>query len=819
LQKPPSRRTWLIPGFVAAILFIGAVASNLIASDLESSLRPYRYWVWLVFAIAFVAAVATAIYEGRWKQHSPVSDATDESNRTVYANVERNVAVDEKVETSPLVIGNNTLLVSGHYCDIIGHDKIINIQQVVDASVNALHQLRAPVGDFVGRKQEFQTLIDTLRSKNRAPISGINGMGGIGKTEFALFVANSLLPDYADAQFFINLQGTHVTPLSPQAVMAICIRAFLGPEVKLPQDLDQLSQLYRSQLSGKHVLLVLDNAANEDQVLPLLPPTGSALLVTSRQVMTLPGMMPLTLNPLTEKEARELLLEIAPRVKPGVDQIAKLCGYLPLAIRAAGSLLAITPDLDPIDYSLQLNDERTRLEQIGTRGVEIGVAASFNLSYARLAAEAARVFRLLSVFPSTFSVDAAEFVCRDATHGQLSDLVRRSLVLYELTTKRYRLHDLTRLFSDSKVSEEERVITRNRHSGHYRDILVYANALYKEGGESLARGLALFDLEWDNIQAGYAWVEAQAVGVEADQNMTRLAVTYPNLAASILELRLHTREWIRWLEIALASARRLQDRAFEANTMGNLGIAYEDLGDTQRAIQFHEEHLAMARAIGDRRGEGNALGNLGLAYTRLGEPHRAMQFQEQALLIDRELGDQRGEAIALGNLGVAYRNLGETDQAITLFEQQLTLAREVGDRRGEGNALGNLGTVYTQLGDTQRAIQFVEQRLNIAREIGDHRGEGNALGSLGIAYIGLGEMQWAIQHFEQQLIIVREMSDRRGEGDTLWNMSLALARLGKRAKAIYHAEQSLQIRKQINDPRAEKVAAQLAVWRSESEHY
>lgn len=80
-------------------------------------------------------------------------------------------------------------------------------------------------------------------------------------------------------------------------------------------------------------------------------------------------------------------------------------------------------------------------------------------------------------------------------------------------------------------------------------------------------------------------------------------------------------------------------------------------------------------------------------------------------------------------------------------------------------------------------------------------------------------MQWAIQHFEQQLIIVREMSDRRGEGDTLWNMSLALARLGKRAKAIYHAEQSLQIRKQINDPRAEKVAAQLAVWRSESEHY
>lgn len=308
----------------------------------------------------------------------------------------------------------------------------------------ALHQLRAPVGDFVGRELEIETLIIALRRASRACITGISGMGGIGKTELALLVAERLRDEYPDAQFFINLQGTDDNPRSPQEAMAICIRAFLGPETKLPEEPEQLSHLYRSQLSGKRVLLLLDNAADSDQVRPLLPPTGCAVLVTSRQSVTLPDMTSLTLHPLTEEEARQLLLEIAPRAEPAAEQICKLCGYLPLALRAAGSLLAITVDLDPLDYAAQLQDERSRLEHIGTEGVEIDVATSFNLSYARLTPEAARVFRLLSVFPAAFDAAAEEVVCADTGHVQLSDLVRRSLVVYDVKTKRYRLHDLAR---------------------------------------------------------------------------------------------------------------------------------------------------------------------------------------------------------------------------------------------------------------------------------------------------------------------------------------------------------------------------------------
>ena len=129
--------------------------------------------------------------------------------------------------------------------------------------------------------------------------------------------------------------------------------------------------------------------------------------------------------------------------------------------------------------------------------------------------------------------------------------------------------------------------------------------------------------------------------------------------------------------------------------------------------------LVIAREIGDRRGEGNALGNLGIAYADLGQAERAIGFYEQHLAIAREIGDRRGEGNALGNLGIAYAGLGQAERAIGFYEQQLAIAREIGDRRGEGNALGNLGLAYAALGQVERAIGLLEQALQIGQEIKD----------------------------------------------------------------------------------------------------
>jgi tetratricopeptide (TPR) repeat protein len=699
---------------VAAILFVGAVASNLIANYLQTTLDPRL--VWLLFVIAFVVTVGIAMVKARRRDRRPVFNEAAESTRIVNASGKRSVAIGDKVENSQIVTGNQNVLGDKVDGDAKFRDKITyNIQQGASAAINALHQLRAPVGDFVGRELESEALINALRRESGACITGISGMGGIGKTELAVLVAERLRDEYPDAQFFINLQGTDTNPRSPHEAMAVVIRAFLGPEAKLPEEPEQVSHLYRSELTGKRVLLLLDNAADTAQVLPLLPPTGCAVLVTSRQSVAVPGMTPLTLYPLNEEEARQLLLEIAPRAKPAAEQICKLCGYLPLALRAAGSLLAITADLDPVDYAAQLQDERTRFERIGTEGVEISVAASFNLSYARLSAEATRVFRLLSVFPATFNAAAEEVVCADAGHAQLSDLVRRSLVLYDEGTKRYRLHDLARLFADTKLTTQERTVGQKRFATYYRDVLAAANSLYTQGGTVLARGLELFDLEWSNIAAGQAWVAAQ--GGEADKDLVQLAMTYPDAGYDILNLRQHPRERIHWLEIALVAARRLKNRANEGYALNNLGVAYADLGETQRAIQFYEQRLIIAHELGDRRGEGRTLGNLGGAYADLGEPQRAIQFYEQNLIIAREIGDRRVEGGTLNNLGAAHYKLGDTQSATLLYEQALLILRDIGDRRSEGIGLWNMSLALDQLGQRDQAIKHADQALTIYDEI------------------------------------------------------------------------------------------------------
>jgi tetratricopeptide (TPR) repeat protein len=511
---------------------------------------------------------------------------------------------------------------------------------------------------------------------------------------------------------------------------------------------------------------------------------------------------------LSAADARKLLLTIAPRIGTQADEIAILCGHLPLALRLAAAAMVKYRNLSPADYIRRLQDRQQRLQLID---------ASLSLSYELLNEELRERWRWLAVFPDTFAGDAAAAMWKvdvDQAQDKLGQLIAASLVEWNETSGRYRLHDLTQLFADAKLSTEERAVGQKRFATHYKEVLTVTKGLYKKGGESLLRGLALFDLEWGNIQAGHAWVTAQAD--TADVDVVWLGMTYPDAGAYVLNLRQHSREQIRWLEIALAAARQLQHREGEGVMLGNLGLAYKNLGEARRAIQFYEQALLIHREIGDRRGESYVLGNLGIAYKNLGEAHRAIQFHEQALLIDREIGDRRGEGNDLGGLGLAYADLGETRRAIQYHEQYLAIARELGDRRAEGNALGNLGIAYKNLGEVHRAIQFHEQTLLVHREIGDRRGEGNTLGNLGRAYAALDETRRAIQFYEQALLIDREIGDRRGEGTALWNMSLALYKLGERAQAIQHAEQALIVREQIEDPRASTVRAELAVWREET---
>lgn len=654
------------------------------------------------------------------------------------------------------------------------------------------HQLPAPPPDFTGREDELNELRALVKGGS-VTISSLHGMGGVGKTALALKLADEFKDDYPDGQIYLDLKGVsrlsesslRQEPLTAVEVMSHVIHAW-HPEEKLADRETELPGLYRTVLADKRVLLLLDNAKDEAQVAPLIPNSNQCLLlITSRQRFRVGGRDPVDIDKLKPEDAVKLLRGISARLsEQDAATVAKLCDHLPMALRPAASLLKRTLPPERLIERLKDKKQRLSLKDVarGDELLNISIEASFELSYELLAetdlGDLQQQWRALAVFPDTFDAAAAAAVWEmdeGAAHDALTEQNGYSLLEFNQDTARFRLHDLARDFADARMSEEERAAAQFRHAQRFRDVLAEAGDLYLAGGERIKTGLAIFDRERANIEAGMAWVASQ---IEANREAAELCIDYigPLGVNFLLGLRLFPRERIHWLERQLVATRRLQRRRYEGIVLGNLGIAHADLGDSRKAIEFCVQALIISREIGDRRNEGIWLGNLGLAYAAFGEQRKAIEFYGQALLIAREIGDLRDEESWLGNLGLAYTALGEPRKAIEFYERALLIAREIGDWHGEGNALGNLGIAYKNLGEPRKAIEFYEQHRDIAREIGD----------------------------------------RRGEGNTLWNMALTLDELGERGRAVECAESALKIREEIEDPRAAKVRVRLAEWRGQS---
>jgi tetratricopeptide (TPR) repeat protein len=506
-------------------------------------------------------------------------------------------------------------------------------------------------------------------------------------------------------------------------------------------------------------------------------------------------------------------LAITPRIKPQVETIASLCGYLPLALRAAGSAIAEQVDLDPADYAASLTSARARLA-LTDPTEDLSIEASIRLSYELLTDDLKMRLRTLSVFPGTFDVYAAAAVWElevQDVQDSLSSLVRFALATFNPVDRRYSLLDFPRLFSDSLLSSTERDQAALSHASHFEQVLAIAESLYLKGRESTKVGLELFHAEMLNIYAAQAW----CVGHTTEHPIAAaLCSKYPEVGFYVLEFSHHPNERIAWLTAALHAAKRMNDARMEGRHLGSLGIAHWRLGDAHRAADIFKEALNVTKCSKDSEGRARAFRGLGLACQALGWRHRALSNHERALEIDRTLRDKRNVGRDLNNLGIAYAAIGETDSAINCHRRHLRIARAAGDIRAESAAIGNLAAIYRELGNTRRAIALQERALSIDCEFGDMVGEAGDLLELGLAHADLGHKTDAIECFDRALRLTRITGEHLREADTLFAISQTRYEQGDIQTAVFRARESLDLYEELKQHRAKKVRAIIKRWQN-----
>lgn len=331
--------------------------------------------------------------------------------------------------------------------------------------------VRGPTADFVGREAEIAQVRRVFgrvaAQGNVVAISGVRGMGGVGKTELSLAIAQQLADLFPDGQVLVELRGVSAS-LSPGLVLQSALRQ-LGENVSSQLGEEQLRQHYRSRLQGQRVLIIADDARDAEHVRPLLPPAGCGLLITSRQHFTVPGMSStaiINLRMLPEADAVRLLHTICHRIGDYAPELAWLCGYLPLALRVSASLLAADESLNVERYLQRLTDERTRLAQLqDPDSIDLDVEASLRLSYDALDTPARAALCQLGMLASSF--DLAMALGLVAVEGDaevvVRQLYRRSLLEWDEVAERYSVHDLVRALVANELSAEERGQLKQRY--------------------------------------------------------------------------------------------------------------------------------------------------------------------------------------------------------------------------------------------------------------------------------------------------------------------------------------------------------------------
>ncbi|MFI7702039.1 ATP-binding protein [Nonomuraea sp. NPDC049480] len=565
-------------------------------------------------------------------------------------------------------------------------------------------QLPADAAAFVGRARELAVLaeIGEVRGTAAVMIISIDGMAGVGKTALAVHAAYQLASRFPDGHLFVDLHG--YTPCRAAANSADTLTRVLGalgvPGGSIPQHLDDRAALYRSLLAGRRMLIVLDNAADEEQVRPLLPGAGDCLvLITSRRrLVGLDGVRTVSVDVLPLADAIALFSgtagegRVAGVPREALAEVVRRCGLLPLAIRLAAARLKAHPAWSVEHLLERLEEHQSLLSELYAG--ERSVTAALDMSYRELGVDEQRAYRALGLHTgANITPDAAAALLATTTEraSVLLDSLQEVHLLKESAPGRYRVHDLIRTHATATAidedSESDRRTALARLLDHYSQAASAAmDRLYPYEADMRPR-LSPGEAPVPAMPDAAAWLETEL---------------YNLLAVAQLAVEHGFPEHIRHLSGTLDRCLLNSGRHAEAETL-------------------HRRALSAARAVGDRTGEVEALIALGEIHRVKGRYDAALKDNSCALDIARATGHRCGEFRALNGLGYLHRIQGRYDHALDSHRQALRLASDLGHPSDKVRAHDALAHAHAALGQRKQAGYHWTQALTILTTLGIDR--------------------------------------------------------------------------------------------------
>jgi DNA-binding SARP family transcriptional activator/tetratricopeptide (TPR) repeat protein len=702
--------------------------------------------------------------------------------------------------------------------------------------------LPADIGDFTGRETEIEELQQRLASRTKGtslavPIVAIVGKPGIGKTSVAVHAAHGLAEQYPDGQLFADLHGALGHPVGPMRVLERFLRALGLSGGQMPDGIDERAEVYRDLLAARKVLILLDDAASESQVMPLLPGSDTAaVIVTSRSRLAgLAGATQIDLGVFDAGTSLELLARIAgtERVQSQCEAaaaVATLCGHLPLALRIAGTRLSVRRHWSIEQLVERLADETRRLDEL--KHGDMGVRATVSLIYDGVSEQARQLFRRLALLdlPAFSGWVSAALMDLPLTQAEdlLDDLV--SVQLIEATStgsgvqSQYRFHDLIGVFARERLAAEESVADRKsafeRALGALLFLAEEAHRRYY-GGDYVrvrieAQRWPLPERLVDRLVGDpLSWFERERTALvsgvrqAAQAGLVELCWSLAFIAVTLFESRTYLDDWRETHDIALEAARKaehVRGQAAMHYSMGSLLMTLQKIDPARR-------HLSKAARlfleVGDDQGV--ALVTRHIAYTDQlgGMLDQGVKHYEHALAVFRQTGDKIATAYVLHGLAKVKLELNELTEAKELLSDALCLSLAARNSRVEAQVLYRMGEAHLMAGELTSAADSFEQTLAKTRDIGDAIGEAYALQGLGVAKIRQGDFGYAASALQRTLALADTFGLQLPKGQALLGLSeLAMAN-GDPGHASQHAQQAADIFRGIGAPLYEVRATRL----------